>query len=362
MKPNDTPLISVVIPNYNGAAYLGPCLSSLVRQTHTDFEVLVVDNASNDDSVETARRAAPAVTILRQERNLGFSGGANAGIRAAAGEWIAILNNDTEVSGQWLSECAAAIGRHPDAAFLACRILDFRHRDVVYSAGDCFLRAGIGYRRGQEQPDRSEYDAESEAFAACGCAAIYRKSFLERAGGYDDRLFAYMEDVELGLRLQVLGLRGYYLPDARVYHHGAATSGGEFSPLGVVLRTRNALLVLLKSVPARILLHCVPMIILSQLFWLARVIRHGKILSYLRGLAGAILLAPAMLRSRSELRRQWSPGTVEKLWRAILRSEAAARADCDSSASECPSLFLRLYFRLFGSEARESSSSPPGSR
>jgi len=362
MKPNEPPLISVVIPNYNGAAYLAACLSSLVRQTRSDFEVLVVDNGSSDDSFETARRAAPGAVILRQERNLGFAGGANAGIHAGAAEWIAILNNDTEVSEEWLARCADAIGRHPDAAFLACRILDFGRRELGYSAGDCFLRAGIGYRRGQEQPDRPEYDVESETFAACGCAALYRKSVLERVGGYDERLFAYMEDVELGLRLQALGLRGYYLPGARVYHHGAATSGGEFSPLGVNLRTRNSLLVLLKSVPARILLRCAPMILFSQAFWLARVIRHGRIFSYLRGLVGVLRLTPAMLRSRNELRRQWDSGTVERLWRAILRSEATARADCDCSASDCPSLFLRLYFRLFRSVGVESSSLTRDSR
>lgn len=362
MKPNGLPLISVVIPNYNGAAYLGACLSSLVRQSYRDFEVLVVDNASSDGSVETALRAAPAAVILRQKTNLGFAGGANAGIRAATGEWVAVLNNDTEVPEQWLSECVAGISRHPDAAFLACRVLDFKHRDEVYSAGDCFLRAGIGYRRGQEQPDRAEFDVESEVFAACGCAALYRKSTLVQAGGYDERLFAYMEDVELGLRLQAQRLRGYYLPRARVYHHGAATSGGEFSSLGVRLRTRNSLLLLLKSVPTRILLRCVPMIVLSQLFWLARVVRHGRILSYLSGLAGALRLAPAMLGSRGELGHQRNPGTVEGLWQAILRSEAVARADCTSVVSDCPSIFLKFYFRLFGPVELESAPPAQGPR
>jgi hypothetical protein len=152
------------------------------------------------------------------------------------------------------------------------------------------------------------------------------------------------------------------VPHARVYHHGAATSGGEFSPLGAALRTRNSLLVLLKSVPSRILVRCIPMIILSQVFWLARVIRHGRILSYLRGLAGVLGLGQAMLRSRRELSRQWDSGTVERLWRAIVRSEAVARADCDSSASECPSLFLRLYFRLFRSVEPGGTSPARGSR
>lgn len=362
MKPNDLPLISVVIPNYNGVAYLAPCLLSLARQSRSDFEVLVVDNDSSDASVETVRRLAPRAVVLRQDRNLGFAGAANAGVRAAAAEWIAVLNNDTEVSTEWVEKCAEGISRHPDAVFLACRILEFGRRDRVYSVGDCFLRAGIGYRRGQEQRDRPEYDAEGEVFSACGCAALYRKSALEFVGGYDDRLFAYMEDVELGLRLQAAGLRGFYLPAARVYHHGAATGGGEFSPLSVALRTRNSLLLLLKSVPAEILVRCVPMVLASQVFWLGRVIRHGRVFSFLRGLAGALRLAPAMLRSRSELRRQWSSSVIERLWTAIVRSEAVARVDCGSSASDCPSFFLRFYFRLFRPVAAEGSSSARGRR
>src|SRR5437867_1854821 len=111
------PFISVVIPNYNGAGIIGACLESLKRQTFPDFEVLVVDNASRDDSLEVVRRFTPGAIILTQEKNLGFAGGVNAGIRAARGEWIAVLNNDTEVAENWLEEAAAATRRHADAAF-----------------------------------------------------------------------------------------------------------------------------------------------------------------------------------------------------------------------------------------------------
>ena len=146
----EKPFISVVIPNYDGAGIIGACLESLKRQTHTSFEVLVVDNGSRDDSIDIVRRLAPEAIIVPQTRNLGFAGGVNAGVRAARGSWIAVLNNDTEAAEDWLEEVAAAIERHADAAFLACRILDFNNRHRLYSAGDCFLRAGFGYRRGQE--------------------------------------------------------------------------------------------------------------------------------------------------------------------------------------------------------------------
>jgi GT2 family glycosyltransferase len=336
--------ISVIIPNYNGAPYLKSCLESLLRQTRRPLEILIVDNASTDDSVDVARLVAPECRILRLDANGGFAGAVNAGLRAARADWAAVLNNDTEVAPDWLFECSAAIRRHEDAAFLACRILDFR-RDRIYSAGDCFLRAGIGYRRGQEQGARPEYSQEIEIFSACGCAALYKKDVALAAGAFDERFFAYLEDVDLTLRLRAAGHCGYYAPRALVYHYGGATSGGEFSAFSVRLRTRNSLLVLLKSVPASVLARSLPMILSAQAFWLMRVLRKRRIFSYVQGLLEAIRLAPAMLRARAELRPLWRR-SQNVLWRAILESERLAQRDYEPAPAQA-SMFLRLYFRLF---------------
>jgi GT2 family glycosyltransferase len=340
-------LVSVVIPNFNGAEWLETCLRSLLRQTWSDFETVVVDNGSGDSSREVVRRCAPAAVLLCLETNRGFAGAVNEGIRAARGNWIAVLNNDTEVSPTWLAECIGALSRHPDASFLACRILDYRRRGVLYSAGDCFLRAGIGYRRGQELADRPAYRVEEEIFGASGCAALYRKDALETLRGFDDRFFAYLEDVDLALRLRSSGHRGYYVPAAEVYHYGAATSGGEFSSLAVRLRTRNSVLLLLKDLPAAILCRSALMILSAQVFWLARVLRHGKLLSYIRGAAEVLSLAPEMLDQRRKLRAAWKK-SEKHLWQEILRSEDMASSDFAPPGGTGASVFLRLYFRLFG--------------
>ena len=220
------------------------------------------------------------------------------------------------------------------------------NRDRIYGAGDCFVRAGIGYRRGQEQPDQARYHVEEEIFSTCGCAALYRKPALEEREGFDERFFAYLEDVELGLRLQTAEHRGWYVPGAVVYHHGGATSGGEFSPLAVRLRTRNALLLILKSLPGRIIARCALRIAFAQLFWLARVIAHGRLWSYLRGLAGVLRLMPAMLAARKSMKHAGGR-TAERLWAAILRSEAMARRDVVERQGVRSSMFLDWYFRLF---------------
>ncbi len=346
-KSTEAPLISVVIPNHDGALLLERCLRSLAAQTRKDFEILIVDNASTDASIGTALQVYPQACILRLERNLGFAGGANAGFAASRGEWVAVLNNDTEVAQDWISACAAAIGRHSDAAFFACRILEMEQRGTLYGAGDCYLRAGIGYRRGQGQPDGPAYDREITVFSACGCAALYRRSMLTDLDGYDERLFAYLEDVDLGLRMQVLGHVGYYIPQARVYHLGSATSGGEFSPMSVRLRTRNSILLLMRSVPARILCRTIPMIVAAQIWWLLRVIRHGRLTCYLQGIGQAVNLAPSIYRSRSRLRRIWDHDSVERLWQSILRSESLARQDYFPALPAKPSRFLKWYFGFF---------------
>jgi GT2 family glycosyltransferase len=339
-------LISIIIPNHNGTPCLEACLQSLQRQDYHATELLVVDNASEDESLEVIRRTAPQAVVLRQAQNLGFAGAVNAGLRLARGEWIAVLNNDTEVAADWLFECMAAAERHPDAGFLACHILDFHKRDSVYSAGDCFLRAGIGYRRGQELADSEDYQQDREIFSACGCAALYRREIFEKAGGYEDRFFAYLEDIDLGLRLQASGCRGYYVSRARVYHLGGMTSGGEFSPLAVRLRTRNALLLLLKSLPLRFLFRCAPMIMAAQLVWLARVFARARFWSYLRGLGEAVVLAPPMLSKRTQLRPFWRRDS-DRLWQAILESESLARKDFSGKAGQSVSTFLKWYFRVW---------------
>jgi GT2 family glycosyltransferase len=341
----ERPLISIVIPNYNGAACLEACLQPLLRQTYSRMEILVVDNASRDPSIEVVRRVAREARILPLPGNSGFAAAVNHGVAAANGEWIAVLNNDTEAAPDWLAQCAAAIGRHPDASFLACRILDYRRRDRIYSAGDCFLRAGIGYRRGQDRPDGEEYRRETRIFSACGCAALFRTGALKAAHGFDGEFFAYLEDVELGLRMQAAGAQGYYVPDAVVYHIGGATSGGEFAPMVVRLRTRNAILLILQGLPGRILWRCLPMILAAQLVWLGRVLVHRRFLSYLLGLAAIIPLAPERIRYRIGVRRVWRKSS-RRLWHAILESEAIARRDF-SRGQISTSRFLTWYFRLF---------------
>jgi GT2 family glycosyltransferase len=340
------PGFSVIIPNYNGAPILEACLGSLARQLHPPAEVLVIDNASQDNSLEVIRKVTPSVRVVAQSVNRGYAAAVNIGARTARSEWLAVLNNDTEVAPGWIRACLEAAERHPDASFFAPRVLDFQTRNRIDSAGDCLLRAGIGFRRGHGVPDGDPYGIELEVFAASGSAAVYRKSAFDAAGGFDERFFAYLEDVDLGLRLRAQGHRGYYVPAAIVYHRGGVTSGGEFSPLSVRLRTRNALLLLLKNYPPGWLVRCAPMVLAAQFFWLARVLAHNRFLSYLAGLVDLVAAAPYAMRQRRRS-AQGVRAAGNALWQAVRDSESMARRDFCASAARRNSLFLRWYFRLF---------------
>ncbi len=337
--------VSVIVPNFNGAGFLGRCLDSLAAQSHPAHEVIVVDNGSSDGSPEIAERWAPLVRVLRRKANSGFAAAANAGARSAGGEWLGLLHNDTEADPNWLSACLETAARHPESAFVASRIMDFGDRSLVFSSGDCFLKAGIGYRRGQGQALRPDHLEEIEVFAPSGCATLFRRNVFQESGGYEECFFAYLEDVDLAVRLQAAGRHGWYSPSAIVYHIGAATSGGEFSRLSVRLRTRNSLLLLLRNYTAGMAFRFLPQIFISQTFWLARVISRRRLLSYIRGLGSALRLAPSALAARKRLEVS-SPVAETRLQEAILESEALARRDVAAGTNELSSSFLRLYFGL----------------
>ncbi len=242
------PLISIIIPNWNGAHHLPTCLDSLRQQTYVPFETILVDNGSADDSVPLVRNRYPDVRLLLLPENRGFAGAVNAGItQAARGEIIALLNNDTEADPGWLAGLQAALDRHPGAGMAASKILLFDLRDHFHSAGDGYGRDGIPINRGVWQQDDGQFDKEELIFGGCGGAVVYRRSMLDEVGLLDESLGSYCEDVDLNWRAQLAGWKCVYAPKAVVYHKVSATGGGSIASYFV---GRNTLWVLARDYPA----------------------------------------------------------------------------------------------------------------
>lgn len=216
--------VSVVIPNWNGAHHLPECLDSLARQQFSEFQVVVVDNGSTDESLEVIRHAALPVHVIRNDANLGFSAAVNAGIRATESELIVLLNNDTRADPGWLEALVASMDSYPEASFGASKMLLYDPPHRVDSAGDRYsfwTGGGINIGAGDRADD---HQRPAWVFGACAGAAIYRRQLFEDIGLFDEDFFLIFEDVDIDLRAQVAGHRCLYIPDAIVYHkRGAST-------------------------------------------------------------------------------------------------------------------------------------------
>ena len=295
---SDQPLVSIVIPNWNGAHHLTTCMDSLRCQTFRALEVIVADNGSTDGSLELLARDFPEIRTLALGENRGFAGACNAGMRAARGTFVALLNNDTEADPRWVEEVVAAFKRHPEAGLVASKMLMFDQRDTFHTAGDFYRVDGIPGNRGVWQKDSGQYEVEEHVFSACGGSAAYRRMMLDQVGLLDEAFFFSCEDVDLAWRAQLTGWRCVYAPKAIVYHKLKATGGGATASF---YDGRNFIYLLVKDYPSD----------LWQVHWLAilraqlritaealRAWRGAAARARLRGQLAGLLSIPKMLRKR----------------------------------------------------------------
>lgn len=297
------PSISVIIPNWNGAQYLPTCLAALRRQTYRDFEVIVVDNASTDGSRELLARDYPEVRLVTLPENRGFTGACNAGLRAARGEWLILLNNDTEADPGWLAAIADAGVRHPEAGLIASKIMLFDRRDVFHTAGDFYRVDGLPGNRGVWQRDVGQYQREEYVFSACGGAATYRRAMLEEVELLDEDFFYSCEDVDMAWRAQLAGWRCLYTPQAIIYHRLAATGGGATASF---YDGRNFIYVIIKDYPGSLLRRFWWKVLRAQLHIAIEALRAWRgaaARARLRGQIAGLLAFPRLLRKRRDVQR-----------------------------------------------------------
>jgi len=308
-------LLSVIIPNWNGARHLPTCLGSLRRQTYPHLEVILVDNASSDESVALVRRDYPEAVLVQLDENLGLTGGINRGVHTARGEIIAPLNNDTEVAPGWAEALVTALLDHPEAGMSASKMLLFDRRDTLHSAGDAYGVDGIPVNRGVWQKDEGQFDADEYIWGGCGGAVAYRRAMLDDIGLLDEDLFMYCEDVDLNWRAQLAGYKCVFAPQAIVYHHLSATGGGEIASF---YTGRNTLWVLAKNYPGELLRRHWQAIVRAQLSIARdalRAWRGAAARARLRGQLAGLLGLPRWLRKRRAIqaRRKVSLEVIEGL-------------------------------------------------
>lgn len=240
--------VSVVIPNFNGIAFLDSVLASLEGQTLSNFEVILVDNGSTDGSCSFVTANYPWVHLIELSENFGFCGAVNAGIRAAKAPYVLLLNNDTEVKEDFVEEMLAAIRRHKNAFSCGARMVQYHDRDKLDDVGNYYCALGWSFARGRGK-DIHAYETEDRIFSACAGAAIYRKKILEKIGYFDEEHFAYLEDTDIGYRARIYGYENWYAPKAIVYHVGSGTSGSRYNQFKTRYSSRNNIYLIYKNMP-----------------------------------------------------------------------------------------------------------------
>lgn len=312
------PRVSVIIPNWNGAALLPVCLASLASQTFRDFEIVVVDDASTDDSRELLRRDFPAARVVALNRRGGFAPAVNAGIREARGEILVLLNNDTEADAAWLTELVAALGTNPLTGMAASKLRLFGEREKLHSAGDYYRIDGIPGNRGVWEVDRGQYDtpeALPPLFGASAGAAAYRRALFQAVGLFDEGLGSYCEDVDLNWRARLAGFDCAYAPRAIVYHMVSASGGGARASYYV---GRNFIAVLAKNYPGGMWRKNWRRILGAQ-FGIAqdalKAWRGEAARARLRGQLAGVLALPYFLQQRDQIRqmRRVSDDEIERV-------------------------------------------------
>ncbi len=299
----ETTKASLIVINYNGIDCVVNCLKALDQQLLREFEIVLVDNGSSDGSVgqieEFLKRnqLAHSIKLVPCKSNLGFAGGGLEGLRHTNGEYIALLNNDTEADKEWLGEMVKAMDMNPEIGICGSRMI-LRGTDIIDSAGDGVSTALRGFKRG-EGNKASLYSEREYVFGACAGAALYRRKMIEEIGFLDEDFFLIHEDTDLNFRAQLYGWKVLYVPTAIVYHK-VRSSIGHMSDAAVYYTLRNSELVRMKNVPIPILLRCLPEFVsgmLTEFIYFA--IMHKCLRLYFRAKIDAMRMLRKMLKKRA---------------------------------------------------------------
>jgi len=304
-KPEYQITIAVIIVNFNSGELLKRCLAALNDQRRAPDRVVVVDNASTDDSLSEAMRTHSGIEVVQLESNIGFAGANNRGMeRCTDCDYVALLNPDAFPERGWLEALANAAEVLPEAGSFASCLVKADDQDVLDGVGDAYHVSGLVWRSGHGEPVPPNQDRR-QVFAPCAAAALYRREAVQAVGAFDESYFCYNEDVDLGFRLRLRGLACWYVPDAMVRHVGSAVTGSH-SDFSLFHGHRNLVWTYVKNMPGKlmarflwqhVLLNLVSVVALSIRYRTLAVIRSKW--SALGGMKRALAQRRAIQAARS---------------------------------------------------------------
>lgn len=277
-------MVSIIIPNYNGEKFLGSCLESISKQSFKKFEVIIIDNASTDNSIDIIEKYKDILDIylIKNNENIGFAKAVNMGIKYAKKKYVFLLNNDVKLDSKIIEKLYNCITKNQNIFSVQSKMIQYHNRDKIDDAGDEYTILGWTCKTGNNKSSKL-FNEPREIFSSCAGAAIYRKDILEKIGLFDENFFAYMEDVDIGYRARIHGYQNVYCPDAICYHVGSATTGSKYNEFKIKLAARNNIYVPYKNMPLPQIIVNLPFLFIGFLIkWIFFSFKgYGKV--YLNG-------------------------------------------------------------------------------
>lgn len=298
--------VTIVIVNWNGAEHLPQCLAAVQKQTILDFQCVVVDNGSTDGSAQFVHMLQDSrFVLLEMGKNLGFAKANNFAVQRAKKKtsWIALVNPDAFLHPEWLEHMIAATRDCPQVAGLGCTLIDANDRNYLDGTGDAYHFSGRPFRRDHGRLQKLRKRPAGDIFAPCAAAAFYRRSAWIAAGGLDEDYFCYMEDVDLGFRLRLMGYQCKYVPEAKCYHVGSALTGRR-SDFSGYYGQRNLVWTYVKNMPGSLFWILLPWHFLANIAALFIFAFRGHFRVAWRAKIDAILGLPLCWKKRQKIQMQ----------------------------------------------------------
>jgi GT2 family glycosyltransferase len=307
----------VVIVNWNGEQFLERCLTALMYQTAKPHEIILLDNASSDRSIEISR-GFQAVRVIALEQNTGFARGNNLAIEAASAEseWIALINPDAFAEPLWLETLLASTDANPEFDVFGSKLVNATDANLLDGTGDAYHMSGLVWRtaHGISISQLAEY--KCEIFSPCAAAALYRREVLIKLGGFDEDYFCYVEDVDLGFRLRLAGYRCLYVPQSVAHHVGSGTTGGQHSAFSVYHGHRNLVWTFVKDMPGLLFWLFLPLHVALNLVSLIWFTLRGQGRVIWRSKRDALLGLPKMWQKRRIIQKN-RVASIRDIWHQL---------------------------------------------
>lgn len=307
------PFVSIIIVTWNSVKYIYSCLEKLTTQTFQDFEVILVDNGSEDGTLDGLQEKYPAGNLLihKLSSNLGFTAANNIGARLARGKWLALLNADAFPEPDWLEKLLRTTEQNPEYSFFSSRQIQLNAPQLLDGAGDIYHISGLAWRNGYRLSSKAHGHEQKEVFSPCAAAALYSREAFLNVGGFDEDYFSYFEDVDLGFRLRLSGAKCLYVPEAVVHHVGSASTGKR-SDFSVYYGYRNMIWTFVKNMPVQLVWFFLPLHISAILFFAIYLTIRGQGKTIWKAIFDAVCGLPKMIEKRRSIQknRKTKPGEL----------------------------------------------------